>query len=212
MKKLICAVLFSVLCMGCGQTFQQEYYMLNYRPSPLEERFRDEPYPFLVRVRKFDIEKIYQTQNIVFRKSPFQLQYYGFRHWAVQPADMLTDLLISHLSTANLVNQIVHRFDDADRMPDYEISGRIEAMEEYNSEDVWFAYLRYVVRVKRIKDAKTVYSQVFDLRKKTAENTPESVVRAMSEITDFTYSDLMEDLDSLFYHEYQQRAEESYNE
>ncbi|ERP31486.1 ABC-type transport auxiliary lipoprotein family protein [Chitinivibrio alkaliphilus] len=203
MKRIAISFCVFLLYAGCARTFQQEFFILNYRPQPLVDRNSEAPYPFLLRIRRFDVEKIYQTHNIVYRKSPYQLQYYGFRHWAVHPSDMMTDLLTSHITAINLVNQVVHRFDDAERMADYELSGRVEAIEEYNSEDVWFAYLKYHIRVKRISDGKTIYSRHFDLRKRAPEKTPESVVRTMSQIADYTFTRLMEDLDDLFWEEYQ---------
>ncbi|MGM0443745.1 MAG: ABC-type transport auxiliary lipoprotein family protein [Fibrobacterota bacterium] len=209
MQRLIILTASLIFLTACGGTVKQEFYIINYIPDSLDEREMSDPYPFVVRVRSFDIEKIYKTHNIVYRKSPYQLEYYGFRLWAIHPADMMTDLLTGHLAEIGLVRDIIRRFDEIDRMADYEISGRIEAIEEYDSDDVWFAHLKYRIRVQRLRDKQYIYTRTFDLRKKVGENTPAEVVKTLSEITDITYTRLMKDLDRLFAKEYDARGEMS---
>ncbi len=200
MKQQLFLLALITLLTSCGKPPSKQYYLLNYQAEALQDRYSPEPYPFTLRVKPFEIEKAYSKPNIVFRKNPYELEYYGFRHWAVRPKDMMTDLIFSHITKINLVDGLVRRLDEGSR-PDYELSGNIEAIEEYDSEEYWFAHLAVRFQVKRLSDEKIIYNRAFGQRKRVEERDPAIVVRALSEITDYTASELMTDLDSLFYRE-----------
>jgi hypothetical protein len=120
----------------------------------------------------------------VYRQSPFALQYYVYRVWAVKPARMVTDLVYKHLETRNLVSSVTRRFDEGPK-PDYELSGVIEALEEYDSEELWFAHLAIRMNLVRLSDGQSVYTRRFDIRKRVYKHTPENVIRELSALMEY---------------------------
>lgn len=190
-----------VLLIGCGTPPKKEFYLISYDPAKLVNRKTEKPYPFTLRVKKFDIEKVYGKSNIVYRESPFKLEYYGFRHWAVRPADMLTDLILAHATDIKIVDAVVRRLDEASS-PDYELTGLIDAIEEFDSEEKWFAHLSIRYQLKRLSDEKIIYTKVFDNRRLVNTHTPTDVVKKLSEIMDMNSSKLMQDIDSVLFDEY----------
>jgi uncharacterized lipoprotein YmbA len=77
---------------GCGSVPLKQYYLLNYLPSTQRDRLNPMVYPCTIRLRDFDIEEAYNRPQIVYRQSPFQLQYDYYRVWAVSPSQMISDL------------------------------------------------------------------------------------------------------------------------
>ncbi len=194
-RGLIYGILFIGLCLySCGRAPIKQFYILNYEPEPMKSRSYANPYPYTIRVKEFDIEEAYARPQLVYRKSPFQLQYYFFKAWAVKPIRMITDVVSKHLSSARLVSHIVRRFDEGTR-PDYELSGYIEAIEEYDSEEVWFAHLAIRFRLTRLHDDRTIYMRRFDRRKQVHQHDPEYVIRELSQILDFITTQAIHDLD-----------------
>ncbi len=194
-RGLIYGLIFIGLCLcSCGRAPTKQFYILNYEPEPMKIRSNVNPYPYTIRVKEFDIEEAYARPQLVYRKSPFQLQYYFFKAWAVKPIRMITDAVSKHLSSARLVSHIVRRFDEGTR-PDYELSGYIEAIEEYDSEDVWFAHLALRFRLTRLSDDRTLYMRRFDRRKQVHHHDPEYVIRELSQILDFIMTQAIHDLD-----------------
>jgi ABC-type uncharacterized transport system auxiliary subunit len=183
-----------LLIFNCGKLPVKQYYVLNYLPSSSRDRINQSAYPYTVRLREFDIEEAYNRLQIVYRKSPFSLQYYIYRVWAVKPTRMITDLIYKHLLTANLVSSIVRRFDEGGK-PDYELSGMIEAIEEYDSEQLWFAHLAIRFQFTRISDGKVLYTRRFDNRKRVYQQEPEYVVREMSSLMEFIMTQVVHDID-----------------
>jgi len=190
-----------LLLAGCSPPPVKKYYMINYVPSPMRKRNKPSPYPFVIRLKEFDIEDAYARPQIVYRQSRFQLAYDWYRAWAVKPTKMITDLVHRHLLEVNLVSKVVLRYDEGTR-PDYELSGYIEALEEYDSDDVWFAHVALRLTLTRLRDGKIIYRRHFDKRKKVFENDPEHVIREMSVLMDFIMSQAVHDLDVELAREY----------
>ena len=203
--KFLMAVIILILVNSCAKPITKQFYLLSYQPDQLVERIKNEPYPLTIRLRPFEIEKAYAKPNIVYRRSPYELEYYGFHHWAVRPSDMMTDLIYSHLEGLNLVASTVRRLDEKGK-PDYELSGTVLALEEYDSEETWFAHLKIRMTLTRLSDGVVIYNRLYDQRKIVEVHTPMHVVRTLSELTDFFASSLMNELDKTFYEEMKSRG------
>ncbi|HUI92746.1 MAG TPA: ABC-type transport auxiliary lipoprotein family protein [Chitinivibrionales bacterium] len=194
------AVLLAVIAC-CGTIPVKQYYVLNYVPSVLTGRLLASPYPFTLRLKEFSIEDAYNRPQIVYRQSPFELRYYFYKIWAVKPNRMITDLVQKHLNAINLVSHIIRRFDEGFKA-DYELSGNIEAIEEYDSDQLWFAHLALRLTLSRMSDGRVLYSRVFDNRKRVYQYSPDNVVREMSSLLEFIVNQAVHDLDEVFAREY----------
>lgn len=198
MRKLNLLLIGFVLLLltSCGRMPIKKYYVLKYEPDNIINRISSTPYPFTIRVKDFDIEKVYENSRIVYSTSAYELQYYYYRLWAVKPAKMFTDVLSKHVSKLNLVNNVTRRLDEGSR-PDFEISGRIEAIEEFNTDDEWFGHIALRLSLSRVSNGEILYQKNFDKRKRVAKHSPEYVVRTLSELTDFIISEAISDIDPI---------------
>jgi ABC-type uncharacterized transport system auxiliary subunit len=197
---IVGATLIAAALIGCGTVPVKRYYLLNYLPSPPQERLSPSPYPYVLRLKEFDIEAAYARPQIVYRQSPFELQYDYYRAWAVKPTQMVTDLVAKHLVTANLVSSVVRRYDEG-AAPQFELSGNIEAIEEYDSDKAWFAHVALRLELLRLRDGKVVYSRRFDNRKQLFQNQPEMVIKEMSAVVEYIMNQAVRDMDVVFSHE-----------
>ena len=207
MKKLvfglggcICAAL--MCCLGCSSIFGKatikQYYVLNYVASaPEAGTIVRAPYPFTVRIKDFDIEEAYARPQIVYRQNPFELLYYGSKLWAVKPNRMVTDLVRKQIISSGLVSHVVRRYDEG-LAPDFELSGLVEAIEEYDSDQLWFAHLGLRLTLTRTSDGRVMYSRQFDNRKKVFRYSPEAVVQELSAILEFIINQAGRDMNVVF--------------
>jgi len=192
---VIAAALLAAIIAGCAKPPSKQYYTLNYVPPSMARRIMPNPYSCVVRLKEFSIEDAYNRLQIVYRLSPYELRYYNYRLWAVKPTRMVTDLLFKHLNSVELVSGVVRRFDEG-RKPDYEISGNIEALEEYDSEDLLFAHITIRVNLTRLSDGANIYSRHFDIRKKVFRREADFVIREMSQIMEYILTQAIDDIDA----------------
>lgn len=195
----LCAL--ACLMLSCAKVPSKKFYTLNYEPEALSARLSENPWPCVMRIKEFAIEPAYARAQIVYRKSPYELEYYFYRVWAVKPNMMLSDVVRKHLSATKLVRQVVLRFDEGER-PSYELQGNVEAIEEYDSDNIWFAHLSFTARLVRLSDGSTVYSRQFDNRRQVPQREPEYVIMALSQLADISISQLAADLDGILAKEY----------
>ena len=86
--------------------------------------------------------------------------------------------------------------------PDYELTGKIEALEEYDNENVWFAHFSFRLQLTRLHDDRMLYSRRFDDRKQVHQRNPEYVVQELSRIMDVRMSQVLQDIDAVLAREY----------
>jgi ABC-type uncharacterized transport system auxiliary subunit len=187
------AIVAIAVAVSCGTIPVKQFYVLNYVPLSPAGRLLSTPYPFTIRLKEFDIEDAYNRSQIVYRQSPFELRYYFYKLWAVKPNKMITDLVQKHL--------IIRRYDEGLK-PDYELSGNIEALEEYDSDQLWYAHLAMRLTLTRLSDGRVMYSRRFDNRKRVYQYSPDNVVREMSAILEFAMNQAVHDMDGVFSREY----------
>ena len=193
---LLCAAL--VLCVQCGTLPLRQFYVLNYvSTGSTGAKASQAAYPFTVRLKDLDIEDAYARPQIVYRQSPFELRYYVYKLWAVKPSRMVTDLVYKHFVSSNLVGHVIRRYDEGLK-PDYELAGTIEAIEEYDSDELWFAHLALRFALTRLSDGHVVYTRQFDNRKQVYKYSPEAVVQEMSAILEFIMDQMVQDLNVVF--------------
>jgi ABC-type uncharacterized transport system auxiliary subunit len=207
MKKAIfilflCIGISLLCCPGCSSIFGKatvkQYYVLNYvAASPDNPAVARAPYPFTVRIRDFDIEEAYARPQIVYRQNPFELLYYTSKLWAVKPNRMVTDLVRKQIISSGLVSHVVRRYDEG-LDPDFELSGLIEAIEEYDSDQLWFAHLSLRLTLTRTSDGRVMYARQFDSRKKVFRYSPEAVVQELSAILEFIMNQAIRDINLVF--------------
>ncbi|MCX7725212.1 MAG: PqiC family protein [Chitinispirillaceae bacterium] len=202
MKCLIKYLLLLLLIAGCTNRVPiKQYYIINYTPSPSRDRLNPDPYPYTIRINELEIEEAYRRPQIVYRQSPFLLKYYVYHLWAVKPERMITDVFYKHLISATLVSNVTRRLDEITK-PDYEIKGIIEAIEEYDSDELWFAHVALRINLIRVKDGKVLYSRRFDHRKRVNVHTPEHVVRELSSLIEYIFTQAIYDFDAILSSEF----------
>ena len=173
------AVFLMASGIDCSSVPENHYFTMAYVLLPGNAGERP-AYQQTVRVRQLEIGPAYDTERIVYRYSPYEFQYYNFMRWAAKPHVMLTNLIVRHLQHAQLFGDVAMEYHD--RVPDYEISGVVYAVEELDSGNEWFAHLAFSLRLSRYRGEKVVWSHEVDVKKQVYNKEPVYVVRALSEL------------------------------
>ncbi|MCP5002757.1 MAG: hypothetical protein GY941_02220 [Planctomycetes bacterium] len=183
------AILFLVLVLtmpGCLTLKQPgrkiEYYTLEYKTIPLELGPIDQPLSSVIRLERFDIAPVYNTDRIVFREQDFKRTNYSYHRWRRNPADLVTFFLGRDLrssgwfravSTYNSTIPHTHR-----------VEGAIDEFLEWDSDNGWNVVLSVDITLLDSRETdiskKVIFQKQFSTTKKCEEKHPTLVAQSMS--------------------------------
>jgi ABC-type uncharacterized transport system auxiliary subunit len=192
----VSAAVLPALLTACGFLAKPQvtqYYVLDYLPTPPKERLEKGPYPYVVRVRDCSIAEAYRRSQIVYRQSANQMQFYGLHLWAVDPDRMVNDLLVKHLKAAQLFDNVTRSVENY--VPDFFLSCDIQAIEEYDSKDQWYAHMAIEYQLEDAKTAQIVWKKLYDLRKNVPQQEPVFIVRELSFLVESINERLVNELE-----------------
>jgi len=174
----------------------KNYYIINYTPFPHVPAASKRPYQYSIQVGRFEVQRIFNRQNIIYRYSPQQIQYYELERWAVRPDYMITDMVFKHLEASNLTNRI--GIDFFDTKPDFRIEGTVEAIEKLDAGDLFYGHIAMTFKMLRVQDGEQVWNYSFDQRKQVYSKDMVHSVQALSSILQSQMDVVVTQLDSLF--------------
>ena len=117
-----------ILLSGCASVPATHYY--TFQPTPASARDTPSPrYPASIGIETYEAETPYQQDRIVFRKSPYEVNFYEYHRWLRPPTELVTEQVKKLLRTSGLFQQVhAYTFDST---PDYLLRGRILLFDQW---------------------------------------------------------------------------------
>ena len=157
MKKITTLTILIVLFMSCMSSPAKKYYQLFLTVSPEETLTRMEKSIYIDRI---DAQSFYDNFEIVYRDSPYQLNYYSYHFWAEKPGPLIRNSIIDYFSKNKIFSKIF--IDLTSGSPDLTLKARIRAIEEEDHEEAWFARLSMEITIVDFKSEEVLYFHEFD--------------------------------------------------
>lgn len=178
LRLLVSYLLLVLTLSACNtQTVQRRYYTLI---SPAREIPTTSRYPVDVWLRETDVAPVVNRPQVVYRITPTELQYYNLEYWADRPARMVTQSLERALRTSGIFRSVSPRLGT--RAPEYTFESTIQAMEQLDGGEVWYAHLAMDFRLVRFDGDAVIWRKSFDERRPVNTKDVGLTVRALSEI------------------------------
>ncbi len=168
-----------ILVLSCSAAPERQYFGIAYTLVDIEANATPR-YKATLRIVEPEIRLAYDRPQIVYRYDPYRFKYYNYKFWVAKPQQMVAEVIHRHLQKANLFLETALVYQRA--VPDYELVGEIEAIEEYDSGDKWYAHLAMTMRLVRFTDRTVVWSYQFDRKQEVFNKEPVYVVRGMSDL------------------------------
>lgn len=128
-------------------------------------------------VREFSAHDPYNQERLVYRTSPYQLDFYNYHRWAAFPAQQATDWTRRYLRDSGVFAKV---YPTGDGLADFSLNGRIRQFDEVDHEQGWEAVLSLDVWLTRGDQRTPVWQQSYGATQAAEKRNPAAVAAAMS--------------------------------
>jgi uncharacterized lipoprotein YmbA len=166
-----------MLCLihGCGSSPGRRYYQLHLEPGESLPKTGK-----VLMVEAVEVDKAYNDYQVVYRLSPFELNYYSYEFWIKKPGLMMQDAIVDYLSRSGSFKNVITKFSEGE--PALLLKAKVNKIEEYDEKDAWSAHLNMEIIIKTFKTGERILNHNFDRKKQLSEKKVGKVPVALSKI------------------------------
>jgi ABC-type uncharacterized transport system auxiliary subunit len=166
-------LLLLALAACAGKVPETRYYQLAAPPQAASG-----PGETSIAIEPLSADGAYDDERIVYRVTPYRLDYYNYHRWSAPPGTMLGNYLQDAFSRSGRFRAVVH--EPTESVP-VTLGGRVIAIEEVDqSKTSWMGRIAVELTLTDTVTNKVLWSQRFDETEPLHEQTPEGLARALS--------------------------------
>jgi uncharacterized lipoprotein YmbA len=163
-----------LLLVSCATAPEMRYFRVD---PPLPAAAGEAPLPVTLGVARVAAPEPYRQERIIYRTSPYEVQFYGADRWESSPAEMVGHALLDRLRRSGRFRRVVPwRHGEAEVRLDV----RLRRFEEVDEADTWYGVVELEYEVVD-GDGKGLFRGVSDQRVRAESRTVDGVVRALSQ-------------------------------
>jgi ABC-type uncharacterized transport system auxiliary subunit len=175
MGRLALWLLGCVACAAACASVPDTHY---YRLSTPTLAAADQAIAGILMIESFEADAVYSDDRIVYRASPYRLDYYNYHRWTSPPAVHLRDYLRDAFARSGLFRRVT---TTSLPEPDAVLSGRVTTFDEIDeSETSWVGRLTLELTLSDPRTSAILWAQRFDESEHIPQRTPEGVAIALS--------------------------------
>lgn len=179
MKKYYIAVgcgIVILLLARCGSVPQTFYYRVDYELQ--EPKDGNHTIPLTLGVMQFSTDLLYEGDKIVYRQSPYEVQFYNYRRWIAPPKRIVTERVLRHYQASGVFEKVI-RVPSTEKI-DYVLSGEIQSFEELDEGSVWYGVVAIEFKLRDNSTQDIIWEKTFSQKTVIEKKQPVEVVRAIS--------------------------------
>jgi uncharacterized lipoprotein YmbA len=128
-------------------------------------------------VRPLSAHDPYNQERLVYRSSPYQLDFYNSHRWAAAPTEQVAEWTRQYLRSAGLFSAVS---PTGDGMADFTLNGRIRQCDEVDHDNTWEAILSVDFWLTRSDQRTPLWFHTYTATQTTAKRHPSAIAEAMS--------------------------------
>jgi ABC-type uncharacterized transport system auxiliary subunit len=118
------------------------------------------PFPASLLVERCEIDSLYDDFRIVYRVSPYEINYYSYKFWAEKPSKLIRDSVIRYVEGGRLFPKLY--LEPTKDAVDWTLRCMIRRIEEIDGEPAWAARLDMRIEVIDSKSGVRLAERSFD--------------------------------------------------
>jgi len=170
--------LFCLVLAACGGKLPAtRYYQLATPPTPAPSNSG-----VALVVETLETDNAYDDERIVYRLTPYRLDYYNYHRWSAPPGTLIGNFLEATLEASGRFRSVSR--EENPNAPVI-LGGRVIALEEVDkSKTAWVGHAVIELRLTDAATGDVVWTQQFDETEPCKEQTPEGLAMALSKALD----------------------------
>jgi ABC-type uncharacterized transport system auxiliary subunit len=163
-----------LLLAACASTTPETRYFRVAVPPPAPAVTT--PLPVTLGITRLATPEPYREERIIYRSSPYRVQYYPGDRWESPPADMVYQALLEQFAGSGLFRRVIPwRRGEAD----YRLEARLRRFEELDEGEGWYGLVELEYEVAD-GDGRSLLREISSQRVRAEARTVEGVVVALS--------------------------------
>jgi len=193
MKRLCpITILVALLLLGCTTAAEKRYFQLHIPPP--QNAAKTPSIPRTVMVKNALVEKAYDEYRLVYRYSPYQLDYYNYEYWIEKPSRMIRKVVADYLRKRNVFTRVLH--GNANDAAQWFIEPSVAALEEFDRNRHWYAHLAMTIHIRDKITGRILVSHSFNRMDRLSRRDSRLLPRLLSEILRTEMDELIRKLHS----------------
>lgn len=152
-----CLVLIVIFLGGCMTSPYKRYFQLKL---PVGESRGLTPIDRVLLIKRVKVERIYDDYRLVYRESPFELNYYSYSFWIKKPGELIRDTVVEFLTKNNVFKRVIRQFSEG--TPQWTMQARVITMEEVDAVRVWYARLAMEIEIRDFESNRLILLHTFN--------------------------------------------------
>lgn len=193
MRKYFVYILLILVLSSCMSSPARRYYQLHLGE---EEGTGEKTIDKTILVERIEVDDLYDDFRVVYRVSPYQLNYYSYEFWADKPAKLIRDSITHYLLRKNVFQKVIQEISRGE--PDILWKSKIHFVEEIDSQEAWYARLSMEIELVDFKSKERLYYYQFDrserLGTKSVAMVPVMLSKILEEELGKVISELFQEL------------------
>lgn len=183
-KKMSIVLLGLPLLLGACLNLKQpsrkiDFYTLEYDAPKISGL---EPLPLVIRMERFSVAPMYNTNRIVYRDRSFKRNEYVYHQWRANPGDLVTHFLCRDIRESSLFKAALS--SDSRSPSSYALEGSVDEFFERDREDIWQAVLCVSITLVAENEPdiskRIVFQKTYRAEEACKRKNPQALVEAMS--------------------------------
>ncbi len=164
-----------LLLAACATPPELRYFRVEY---PLPGPSANSPLPLTLGIARLAAPEPYRQERIIYRTSPYLVQFYVYARWEAPPVDMVHERLLEQFAASGRFRRVVawRRGD----VLDYLLEARLRRFEELDEADGWYGLVELEYELVD-REGKSLLREVMSRRVRSEARTMDGVVDALSQ-------------------------------
>jgi len=167
-------------CLSIKHPYKKiDYYTLEY-DSPQMTHL--EPLPLVLRVERFQVAPVYDTNRIIYRKKPFARDPYSYHMWRGNPGNLVSYFLERDLRQSKAFKSVITH--DGSLISSHVIEGVVDEFYEHDGNNSWEAVLSVSITLMAKNEPdiskKILLQKKYSARETCRQKNPQALAEAMS--------------------------------